>query len=170
MLGVRRQYVESNGGKIRMKLLLVGLIVGVIIASAMPVSRERVAPWRSVSFTAELPAPYGECRVAITRAGVEPDSRIEAISITLKGQVIAVPVSLFSDLPKPQLHTAHLTSEIGGGREQDGVYINFLYGDKALNGKGDYPLAQLILWDGKISGRSIRKQTSRSSWDYGGKP
>ena len=97
-----------------MKLLLVGLIMGVLVASAMPVSRERVAPWRSVSFTAELPAPYGESRVAISRAGVEPDSRIESISITLKGQEIAIPASLFADLPRPQLHTAHLTSEIGG--------------------------------------------------------
>ena len=153
-----------------MKLLLIGLFTGVLIASAMPVSKERVAPWRSVSFTAELPAPYGESRVTITRVGIEPDSRIKSISISLKGQVIAIPESLFSDLPKPQLHTAHLTSEIGGGREPDGVYINLLYGDRALNGKGDYPLAQLILWDGKISRRSIRKQTSRTSWDYGDKP
>jgi hypothetical protein len=133
----------------------------------MPVFQERVAPWRAVSFVAQLPAPYGESRVTMTRAGIEPDSRIKSISITLKGEEIAVTQSLFSDLPEPQLDSASLTSEIGGRRERDGIYINFQYGDRALRGKGEYPV---ILWDSKVDGRSIRKQTSPSSWVYVDRP
>src|SRR5688572_4935120 len=114
-----------------MKSLALGLFIGILLATATPLSKERIAPWRSVSFVAGLPAPYGESRVSITRAGSEPDSRIKSITISLKGKDIAIPDSLFSDLPKPQLNTAHLTSEIGG-HDRDGVYINFQYGERAL--------------------------------------
>lgn len=151
-----------------MKTLGLGLLVGFLISTTAPVSKERIAQWRSVSFVAELPAPYGESRVSITREGSEADSRIKSITISLKGKELVIPEAFFSDLPSPQLNTARLTSEIGG--EHDGVYINFLYGEKALNGKGEYPTAQIIIWDGKIHARSIRKQTSLKSWDYDDKP
>lgn len=152
-----------------MKSIALGLFFGILIVAGSPVSKERFAPWRSVSFVAELPSPYGQSRVSIIRDGTETDSRIESITISLKGKDITVPKPLFADLPKPQLTTVYLSSEIGG-RGKDGVYINFRYGDKALNGKGEYALAQIILWDSKISGRSIRKQTSLTTWNYDDKP
>lgn len=152
-----------------MKSIGLGLLVGILMSTNAPVSQERIAQWRSVSFVAELPAPYAEARVSISRAGSEVESRIKSITITLKGNDIVIPESLFSDLPKPQLNSAYLTSEIGGP-DRDGVYINFWYGEKALHGKGEFPLAQIILWDGKVGGRSIRKQTSLTSWNYDDKP
>lgn len=151
-----------------MKSLGLGLIIGILVSTTAPVSKERIAQWRSVSFVSELPAPYGDSRVSINREGSEVDSRIKSMTISLKGKELVIPETLFSDLPKPQLNTAQLTSEIGG--EHDGVYIKFLYGDKALHGKGEYPVAQIIIWDGKINGRSIRKQTSLTSWNYDDKP
>ena len=151
-----------------MKLLALGLFFGLLISTVASPSKELVAQWRSVSFVVELPAPYGDSRVSITRAGTEFDSRIKSMTISLKGKDIAIPASLFSDLPKPQLNM-HVTSEIGGPHK-DGVYINIVYGDKALNGTGEYPIAKIILWDGKVDGRSIRKQTSLTSWQYDDRP
>jgi len=152
-----------------MKSIALGLFVGILIVAGTPVSKERIAPWRSVSFVADLPTPYGPSLVSITRDGTEIDSRIASITISLKGKDIVVPKSLFADLPKPQLNTAHLTSEIGG-RGQDGVYINIQYGDKALKGKGEYPLAQITLSDSKVDGRSVRKQTSLTTWNCDDRP
>ena len=152
-----------------MKLLALGLFFGLLISTVASPSKERIAQWRSVSFVVELPAPYGDSRVSITRDGTERYSRIKSITLSLKGKDIVIPTSLYSDLPNPQINTAHVTSEIGGPGG-DGVYLNLMFGDKALAGKGEYPLAQIILSDGKVNGRSIRKQTSLTSWSYDDRP
>jgi len=141
-----------------MKVLTICVLTLFLTASPTLASRGYPVPWRSVSFAAELPAPYGEAQVTIQRSGTSRDSRISSITIRLRGEDIEVPKELFVDLPAPRIDTAHLIYTLGT-ESGDFIWLYISYGE--MNRHGELPAVAITLLNGKLDGRSIRMPKPR---------
>ncbi|MBN1384145.1 MAG: hypothetical protein JW983_04595 [Elusimicrobia bacterium] len=150
-----------------MKKTVTICLICICVVSIIFARQERIALWKAVSLTAELPKPHGNAQLKIETTGDWGKLQISSMKLILEDdeEEIIIPKKAFEDLLNPQLNSVQIRSAIGYDQKFY-IYIYFEYGDKALKGKGEFPSVSISICEGKVLERSIKRQLEINQWKH----